>query len=542
MKILGKPSARRLRILHRKLVESLRSHFNKNMQFMIECLKVFCKSLKRDKQARETILFSKVRECWERHQKLQFFISKRFQDLKKAQANTGEYQISLREYVKREAESLKQFSEVGLYFPDFLKKWVTFQVDSELLISRDFVDHMHRAHLPDSTLVEDPMLERCLVAILQEKKEWSSKLREQELILRDLLETVHIEYTDHLNLQFHRSLKERFGHFIKEETVQVAHFGDTGKEKPMERHLKEADALRDSSYLKDILTGSLFNIENETLFQKIEWSPILFQEIYQKKQPKTNFVASSIRTKGHMRDMYNSKLITARKKHLVVLVHGYGGSHFDMSPYKNFLSMIIPHSVFLASKCNEEMEGKKIREMGKDLANEVRGAIKGHSNVTKVSFIGHSLGGVISRAALIFLEEFRTMMFSFVSLSSPHLGTVKNSSFLVNTGMFFLNKIKKDSVIIELQMNDSEKPRESFLYKLAQEDKLHWFNNLILVSSPQDSYVPYLSARIQPTKPNSNSKTNKVLQEMSGFIWQKVASDMIVRVDVDLRSPERCPS
>ena len=36
-----------------------------------------------------------------------------------------------------------------------------------------------------------------------------------------------------------------------------------------------------------------------------------------------------------------------------------------------------------------------------------------------------------------------------------------------------------------------------FLYKLSQEKGLEWFRNIILVSSYQDMYAPFDSARIQ---------------------------------------------
>ena len=415
-----------------------------------------------------------------------------------------------------------------------------YQVDLQIFDSKEFVNQMFKSNISDHTILEDPVLERCLVTILQEKKEWSGKLREQDMIMKDFFKLASEHYTDALNLKFHEKLKIRYSHFIIQKTRKVKDFGELGTEDPMGSHIKEADVKRKGSFLKDILKKSDLNVENETLFQKIEWSPLLFQEVFEKQRTNiNNFITSSIKTGGNLKNMYKSQLILARKRHLVVLVHGYGGSHYDMGPYKNFLSMIIPHSVFLASKSNEEMEGKKINQMGKDLANEVIGAIKGYSNIGKVSFIGHSLGGVISRAALPYLKEYKGKMFTYVSLSSPHLGTVKNSSFLVNTGMFFLNKIKKDSVIRELQMNEVDDVRTSFMYNLANYDKLHWFNNIVLVSSPQDSYVPYSSARIQKINIKQNSKMGKVLEEMCNHIWGQVRNDMILRIDVDLRSPER---
>jgi len=65
--------------------------------------------------------------------------------------------------------------------------------------------------------------------------------------------------------------------------------------------------------------------------------------------------------------------------------------------------------------------------MGKRLAKEVEMTINSNyedKNITikKISFIGHSLGGVIIRAALPYLEKYKDMMYSLMTFSSPHLG------------------------------------------------------------------------------------------------------------------------
>lgn len=48
-----------------------------------------------------------------------------------------------------------------------------------------------------------------------------------------------------------------------------------------------------------------------------------------------------------------------------------------------------------------------------------------------------------------------------------------------------------------MTMEDSLKPEETFLYKLSMKPGLDWFSKVVLVSSRQDLYVPYYSARIQ---------------------------------------------
>ena len=203
---------------------------------------------------------------------------------------------------------------------------------------------------------------------------------------------------------------------------------------------------------------------------------------------------------------------------------------------QNFISKIIPHSIFLISKANENMNNQSILQMGEKLANEIKEYIKTAQKFSKISFVGHSLGGIIARAALPHLSHLKPYFFTYVSLSSPHLGCKQNKSFLINLGMNYMESIKKDKTITELQMNDRSNPEETFLYKLSVMDKLHWFNNIILLSSPQDLFVPYSSARIQPKKPNSDSLKDRIIYRMAENIWKNVSNDMIVRLDVDIRS------
>lgn len=62
--------------------------------------------------------------------------------------------------------------------------------------------------------------------------------------------------------------------------------------------------------------------------------------------------------------------------------------------------------------------------------------------------------------------------------------------------MWLLRKIRKNSSLNELTMNDNTDPRQSLLFKLSTAGSLKIFKKVILVSSFQDKYVPWHSARI----------------------------------------------
>ena len=84
-----------------------------------------------------------------------------------------------------------------------------------------------------------------------------------------------------------------------------------------------------------------------------------------------------------------------------------------------------------------------------------------------ISFIGHSLGGLIIRAALPHLEEFKDKFYTYISLSSPHLGYMYNTNQLFNAGMWFLKKWRGSTSLTQMSMSDASKVEETCLYKLS---------------------------------------------------------------------------
>lgn len=85
----------------------------------------------------------------------------------------------------------------------------------------------------------------------------------------------------------------------------------------------------------------------------------------------------------------------------------------------------------------------------------------------RISFIGHSLGGLIIRAALPHLEEYSDKMFSYFSLSTPHLGYMYTSSKIIEAGIWILQKWRKSKCLTQLSMTDSKMIEDTFLYKLS---------------------------------------------------------------------------
>jgi len=95
---------------------------------------------------------------------------------------------------------------------------------------------------------------------------------------------------------------------------------------------------------------------------------------------------------------------------------------------------------------NEDKSDSDIFEMGVNLAFEVEDYIdtlkKKDSNfkLGKISFIGHSLGGLIIRAALKHLKFYKHKMHGLMTFATPHLGSIKHNNKLIHSAMWVMKK------------------------------------------------------------------------------------------------------
>ncbi|MED6118805.1 hypothetical protein PIB30_006301 [Stylosanthes scabra] len=238
---------------------------------------------------------------------------------------------------------------------------------------------------------------------------------------------------------------------------------------------------------------------------------------------------------------------------VVVFVHGFQGNHLDLRLVRNQWLLIDPKIHFLMSEANEDKTSGDFREMGSRLAHEVITFVKKKMDKVsrnailtdiKLSFVGHSIGNLIIRAALAesIMEPYLMYLNTYVSISGPHLGYMYSSNSLFNSGLWLLKKLKGTQCIHQLTFTDDPDLENTFIYNLSKEKTLANFQNVILFSSPQDGYVPYHSARIEPSSAASmdSSKRGKIFHDMLNNLLGQIQSDsdhrVVIRCDVNFNT------
>ena len=350
-------------------------------------------------------------------------------------------------------------------------------------------------------------------------------------------------------------LKEDLFKFLKKSIISISETSSLLL--PIESNLQEHNNSQATEIRQNLVTNYIRpQIESENYRINPEIYPILFEETYIKNLNQnsdkqvvldSNQIYNSY-TDGNNTENKNSQLNLPGTNteikyentlglHLIVLVHGFQGNSNDMRLIKNEIALINPSCVFLSSTSNQEDTEIDFVEMGKKLAAEVKQYIKEWTEgliFKKLSFIGHSIGGVIIRSALPHLEEFKNKFWMFISLSSPHLGYAFSESKIINAGMWVLKKWKGSKSLEQLTLSDKSNMKETCVYKISEYEGLNWFNYVYLLSSHQDFYAPYESTRIQLSNKTLESDSKaETYRAMVYNILSKLTNNTLKRVDVN---------
>ena len=375
--------------------------------------------------------------------------------------------------------------------------------------------------------------------LLMEVNEYSCQLFSLWNEFIQLLMIDQIETIKYFSLPYHKLTYERWCESIFRDINEVDEFFYSSENTKIgDKHTKIANTQRNSSHYQNLTP---LPIEDTTMFPEWADHPILFEECYIKNKELFDLEEAK-RTSLQLPDLIARN---SSESHLIILVHGFQGNSEDLRLLRNNILAIYPSAIFLSSTCNENESDGNIEDQGMKLANEIQNYIENYfelDEIKRISFIGHSLGGVIIRAAMQFLEELKDKFYTYMSLSSPHLGYLYSPKFLISAGMWVLKKWKKSESLKELTLSDSGDLEDSYIYRLSMISKLEWFKNIVLVSSYQDSYVAFESARIQFRKEKNNKSTstkNGAFEQMAKNLLKEVPINNIYRLDVNFKIQEK---
>ncbi|CAI2387750.1 unnamed protein product [Moneuplotes crassus] len=353
-----------------------------------------------------------------------------------------------------------------------------------------------------------------------------------------IVECIRIEpkfILEFLKVDYDQKVREKWCENVYRKIIMTKDFTCHTDEDFREIHSKFLQDRLESGYKERI---NNLAVQDQLLWGKPELHPMLIEHCYQRNDP----FPSDFETEADSeRDCPYEGYYTGC--HLIVFAHGFQGSSTDMKVLKNYFSIIHPDAVFLLSDANHNNTENCIEDMGEKLAEEITKKIESYcpDSLGRLSFIGHSMGGIIIRAALPHLEKkYKEQMFTFISLSSPHLGYMYNASKIISTGMWIMKQWKKSKSLAQLSMTDAKDMEDTFLYKLSCQEGLNWFKNVVLISSYKDSYAPFDSARIQNcTQATKDSKYGEFYMKMANNILEKLSTNSIHRIDVNFMINEK---
>lgn len=106
------------------------------------------------------------------------------------------------------------------------------------------------------------------------------------------------------------------------------------------------------------------------------------------------------------------------------------------------------------------------------------------------------MGALVARSALSKLKNYAPQFYSFISLGSPHLGTVHRTNILIDSALWFLRTCKGVKCLQQLAFKDSINEKETFLYNLSSEP-CKYFTNIINLQFWEISRTSFLSLHLK---------------------------------------------
>ncbi|CAI4222418.1 unnamed protein product [Auanema sp. JU1783] len=215
--------------------------------------------------------------------------------------------------------------------------------------------------------------------------------------------------------------------------------------------------------------------------------------------------------------------------HLIIFVHGLEGSSDDLMSYKNSLRMTSPETnfQFLMSSANQSQTWADFETLSSNLLGEIHDFCTDMTQKpNRISFIAHSMGGVIVRAMLGLPEAgwIFPLLHTFLTINSPHTG-LAYAGRGVNWGVQLVQWWKGSKSMQQLALRDAVSFNDSYIVKLSSNKAFGRFKHILLIGGPNDLFVPHHSALIDQCK--TSSKDVSALGYAYREMLEKIHGDLV---------------
>lgn len=162
----------------------------------------------------------------------------------------------------------------------------------------------------------------------------------------------------------------------------------------------------------------------------------------------------------------------------------------------------------------------------------------------QISFVGHSLGGLVIRYALLLplLHPYLNSLNFYLSLNTPHFGLLFGK-YWYEMGAKVLARFNTGASIDQLTVNNRD-PTENVIYKMAENNSmcalffvmgvgLSLFKHIYFCSANQDGYAPFHSVRAEepPSTSGNSSRELEVYHAMLSSFYQNLDKSRITKFD-----------
>ncbi|KAK2195348.1 bifunctional Domain of unknown function DUF676 [Babesia duncani] len=223
-------------------------------------------------------------------------------------------------------------------------------------------------------------------------------------------------------------------------------------------------------------------------------------------------------------------------EHMIIFVHSYDVDPWCFTPYVSSLKKIFGNHTCKFAKSNYNLFDLSMDEMGKRLAEEVKGFVNtSPTKIRQLSFVGHGIGGVVIRSAIRYLGEFKDMFYAMITMASPHLGSAHGNYTFANLIIRLYAFARKSKSLAEVTSSDSKNFKESLLYRLSLDDNISLFKVIRLIGVLGDRQVHACSSLVSP---KSISNLNRV-HEMATNLLSRMKISHLDRITLDYGNGKR---